>query len=393
MNQNDETDPVVCKCPQCGADLPREPGEFTICQYCGSSLIWQRSRGQGPEQPVRGIRLHMFRYVEEEVTGLEVFRMLVPAGWQFQGGCRWLMDNPGMPATVAFQVFNPQGAEAFESLPNMNFIWTNNPFSGMLNPAGSRIFGSEVQKPVTIQDAFLRFVLPRYRSGVSDFRILRLEPLPELPWLVKSEAAITPNGSADGGKIHIRYNRQNAAIEEEIYAVVEIFRTFNPGMFNQTESDIWFIDYLFSFRAGEGKLDASADLFAAMIQSFKLNPQWVAAFKSISQQLIQNQIQHIRNIGHIGQIYAQAGREIRERNLNDWYARQQTYNQISADRSRAIRDVDGFYDPHREEVVELPSGYGHAWANDLGEYILTESPGFNPNEQSNQRWESMEPQS
>jgi hypothetical protein len=51
--------------------------------------------------------------------------------------------------------------------------------------------------------------------------------------------------------------------------------------------------------------------------------------------------------------------------------------------------VDGFYDPHREEVVELPSGYGHAWANNLGEYILTEDPSFNPNLESTQHWEPM----
>jgi hypothetical protein len=47
---------------------------------------------------------------------------------------------------------------------------------------------------------------------------------------------------------------------------------------------------------------------------------------------------------------------------------------------------------HREETVELPSGYGHAWANNLGEYILTEEAGFNPNETSNLHWEPMPPQ-
>jgi hypothetical protein len=41
-------------------------------------------------------------------------------------------------------------------------------------------------------------------------------------------------------------------------------------------------------------------------------------------------------------------------------------------------------------VVELPSGYGHAWANNLGEYILTEDPNFDPNVQSNLHWEPMQ---
>jgi hypothetical protein len=31
----------------------------------------------------------------------------------------------------------------------------------------------------------------------------------------------------------------------------------------------------------------------------------------------------------------------------------------------------------------------HAWANNLGEYIVTEDPGFNPNIDSNLHWEPM----
>lgn len=390
MNTNSGSGPVVFKCPQCGGNLTPGIEDYTVCQYCGSSLIWQHGAARGEENAVRGIKLKMFSYVEQEVTKLELFRMLVPVGWQFQGGCRWLLDNPGMPAHVSFQIFNPQGQEAFEVLPNMNFTWNNNPFSGMMNPPGSKNFGCEVRQPVNIQDAFQQFVLPRYRSGVTGLKVLKFEPQPELPRLVKSEAPITPGGSAEGGKIRIGYNWQNVGFEEEIYGVVEVFRTFNPGMFGVTEADFWFIDYLFSFRAGAGKLDATADLFTVMIQSFKSNPEWYAAYKSITQQLIRNQIQRIRSIGQIGQMYAQTGREMREQNLNDWYARQQTYDQIAVNRSRAIRDVDGFMDPHREEVVELPSGYGHAWANNLGEYILTESPSFNPNETSNQHWEPMQ---
>jgi hypothetical protein len=40
--------------------------------------------------------------------------------------------------------------------------------------------------------------------------------------------------------------------------------------------------------------------------------------------------------------------------------------------------------------VELPAGYGHAWANNLGEYIVTEDPTFNPNVDSNLHGEPMD---
>jgi hypothetical protein len=392
-----EVNPIALKCPQCSADIKPGVENYTVCQYCGSSVIWNRQSGGGEQatgenMAVRGMRLKQYIHTDTEGTKLEMFRILLPAGWSVQGGCRWLYDNPGMPAVVSFQAWNPQGAEAFEILPNMNFTWNNNPFSGVMFPVGSRYFGAEVRQPVNIDEAFRGFVLPRYRSMVQGLQITNITPLPDLPQLVKSDAPITPGGQAEGGKARIQYTWQGCQYEEEIYGVVEIFRTPIAGMFGASEVITWFIDYLFSFRAAAGRLDATADLFTVMIQSFQLNPNWYAAFKTVAQQLCQQQIQRIRNVGQIGQILAQAGSQIREQNLSDWYNRQSIYDRLSTDRSRAIRDVDGFFDPHRQEVVELPSGYGHAWANNLGEYILTEDPNFNPNIQSNHHWEPMQQQ-
>ena len=392
MSTTSASGPRTLQCPQCGASLPLAADHYTICQYCGSSLVWNQpgteegaSVATAPQAVARGLRLKQFACTDTEGTGLEVFRMLVPAGWQTQGGCRWLMDNPSMPAVLALQVANPQGAEAFEILPNMNFTWNNNPLTRLMFPAGSRYFGAEVRPPMGVRQALTQLVLPRYRSGVKALQIIREEPVPDLPQVARSEAAIS-GGSAEGGKLRIRYTWRDVQFEEEIFGLVEVFS--NP----MVEIITWFVDFIFAFRAAAGRLDATADLFKVMVGSFRPNPHWYAAFKAIAVQLCQQQIQHIRHIGQIGQIYAQTGRELREQNLNDWYARQSVYDRLATDRSRSIRGVEGFFDPHREEVVELPAGYGHAWANNLGEYILTEQTDFNPNIGSNLHWESMEPQ-
>jgi hypothetical protein len=98
--------------------------------------------------------------------------------------------------TVAFQVWNPQGAEAFEVLPNMNFTWSNNRLTTSMFPAGSKYFGAEVHQPVGIQDAFRNYILPRFRSRFEHVQIMNFVPIPDLPRLVKSEAPITPGASA-----------------------------------------------------------------------------------------------------------------------------------------------------------------------------------------------------
>ena len=56
-----------------------------------------------------------------------------------------------------------------------------------------------------------------------------------------------------------------------------------------------------------------------------------------------------------------------------------------------VRGVERFHDPHADKEVELPAGYGTAWANDLGEYVVTDSPSYNPNVGSNLHWEEMKP--
>lgn len=382
--------PTALKCPQCGANLTPGSAEYIVCGYCGSSLVWSHTPTEAaPDiqaQPVKGYKLRMLHVNDDEGIHMEVFRMLVPDGWAFKGGVRWLLDNPSMPATLACQVANPQGAEAFEVLPNINFIWR----PGGIATLSGKYYGAEVCKPLSIHEAFHKYVLPRYRSGYKDLHVIQEEPLPDLPRMAKSEAAISPIGQAEGGRVRVGFSWSQWKYEEDIYGVVEVFRVPIQTMFTRTESITWFIDYLFSFRAGAGRLDAMSDLFTVMIRSLKANPEWYAAFKSVAQQLVQLQIQRIRHIGEIGQIYANTGREIREQNLNDFYSRQAKYDRISTEWSRTIRDVDGYFDPNRGETVELPAGYGHAWANNLGEYIVTESPSFNPNIGSNLNWTEME---
>lgn len=372
------------------------PGEdeYILCCYCGSSLLWKRGSQGGQnsaEQFIRGMRLKQFAYTDAEGTGLEMFQMLAPANWQMRGGCRWLLDNPGMPATVALQIYNPQGLEAFEILPNMNFTWNNAPMSQMLFPPGSRYFGAEVRPLVGVSEALTGYVLPRYRSAAPNLRVIKEEKLPELPSLVRSEAPLS-GGWAEGGRVRIAYDSPAGAIEEEIYAVVEAYRMPIPTMFATSELVIWSISYLFSFRTAAGCLDAQEKLFTTMIQSFRLNPQWYAAYKSLIQTLTQQQIQRIHHIGQISQIIAQTSDQIRQQNMQSWYNRQATYDRLSTDWSRSMRGVDGYYDPHRAETVELPGGYGHAWANNLGEYILSEDPNFNPNLGSNLNWQPMQQQ-
>ena len=148
MNPVENSSFSALKCPQCGANIVPTAETTIICQYCGTTLIAQPGSGPSGEagpQLIRGMRLKMTTCADPQVTGLEVFRMLMPVGWQSQGGCSWALDNPGMPGTISFRIWNPQGAEGFEIFPAMNFVWNNNPMARLMTPTGSRYFGAEVR--------------------------------------------------------------------------------------------------------------------------------------------------------------------------------------------------------------------------------------------------------
>ncbi len=389
---------VAEQCPRCGANLP-PGGEQVICAYCGTRFFRYRSYALADSSHekvgmVQGMRFKPF-VCTDAGTGLEAFRMVIPAGWEFRGGVHWLSDNPGMPAVVAFQISPPGGVELFEVLPNQSFYWTNNPMTSMMFPIGSRYFGNEVRPPMPAQQALRELVIPRFRGQATNLQLVKLENAPELARHVQAAAqTLTPSphqtSSADAAKARLHYRLGPHALEEELYCAVELNRVLMPAMMGMIEHLYWLVDYVCACRAALGQLDRLGDLFRAIAHSIRINPQWFSCYLQISRYLIQNQIQHIHNIGQLSRQISQMHHEISDEMMHSYYQRQAIYDRLSADWSQAIRGVDEYYDPLAQRSVELPGGYGYGWVNHLGEYIVTDDPNFNPNLGSNLNWEPMQ---
>jgi hypothetical protein len=381
-------------CPQCGASLPPVGDERITCAYCGVSLIRRRNLGAEPAG-AWGLRLKMISYVDQQGVGVEAFRMLIPADWEFEGGVQWLMNNPGTPAVVAFRAYNPQGEEAFEAFPSISCYWTNNPMITTMFPVGSLYYGNEVRPPAPALQVLREIVVPRYRGQMPGLQFVDQEHLPDLPQALQAASPADSSSitSADGARVRICYRRGDRDVEEDVFGVVEVSQVATPMlMMGAMENVFWIADYIFSFRALAGQLDGLSDMFLAMMRSFRLNPQWYGRYVQVSQYLIQNQIQQIRHIGQISQIVSRTSDQISDMMMDSYYQRQQTLDQLSTQFSQAIRGVDEYYDSFEQQGVELPGGYDHAWSNSLGEYILTDDPNFDPNVGSNLNWEPMKRQ-
>ncbi len=337
------------------------------------------------------LRFKNFSYVDHQGTGIEAFSFMMPSDWKFEGGMSWILDNPAMPSVTAFRVHNTKGKEEFEVFPNHCFFWTTNlQLLGMF-PPGSRYFGSVVKKPMTAQKALRDIILPEQRRGYPGLKVLKDENVPELPAALGAgrQEEGTATSTATGAKLRIIYSVDGVLLEEEFYAVVESISFPVRGTFSVTYNTIWYIDYIFSFKAEAGQLENNTQIFQVITSSFRINPKWYAKYSNVIVYLAQQQITRINNIGEFSRMLSQMSDEIREENYQQFKANGEVYDRISEKISDNTLGIDRYIDPHGGKEVELPSGYDQAWCNNNGEYIISDNPNFNPNEGSSLNWEPM----
>lgn len=337
------------------------------------------------------VKFKSFQYVDKEGIGIEAFRMLIPSGWTFDGKIFWILDNPAMPATLAFKVKNPNGTEELEVFPNKMYFWTNNQMHLSLFPIGSRYFGAEVRPLMGAIDFIENILIRQARNNTTDLKITEREKVPELAEQLMAERQTTGvNTTIDAGKVKIEFISAGKPFEEVIFAVIESYSYPIQTVYGPVVNTNWVADYLFSFKAEKGKLDPSLKTFQTMVNSFQLNPLWFSKYNQLVEYLIRNQIQRINAIGEISRIISTTSNEISNMMMESYNARQEVYDRIAENFSQTIRGIETYYNPIEQRTVELPIGYKSAWVNSLGEYILSEDPTFNPNIGSNLNWEKLE---
>ena len=371
--------------------LPAIATTLWIASYGAAAVADQATAPQHGATTPSTLTFVTYAY-EDPVVGMEAFRLLVPKGWRAEGRIAW-EPNPALPASSHFRFYDPEGAEQFELFPAQAYFWTDNQLFLYTNPPGTLRFGTLVAQPLDLESAFTRVLLPQHRREVQDMSVVAREDVPELLKLALGPPAPGVDARGEAGKLRVSYRARGQHFEEEIYAAVTNFITRMPPSMTGPPYfiDYWYIDYAFAFRARRGELDDHARLFQTMVFSLQVNPRWFAKVVNTKEYLVQMAIRGIKATGRAGEIAARAGSELRAEQQADWERRQAAKDRAVEDFSDYVLGVDRYTDPHAGREVQLPSGYGHAWANDLGEYIVTESPSFNPNVGSSQHWEPMRP--
>jgi hypothetical protein len=104
----------------------------------------------------------------------------------------------------------------------------------------------------------------------------------------------------------------------------------------------------------------------------KIQQQWIAA-----------QQQGIANAGALSRAISRSNDQFNPALMQSWNNRQKAEDRASREFSEYICGSENYYDSVNDTQVELPDGYDHAWTNALGEYLLSNEAGFDPNMNSN----------
>lgn len=365
---------------------PSDNGPFSTIQPGNQPTLSPASTGAS-------IKYKTAIFVDSQGIGTKAFSMLVPEGWKSSGNIEWVLDNPAMPAFGSFKAWNPNGAEEYNFFANQAYFWSNNPMIEQTFPPGSRYFGAVVHTPLGPTEALKEIALPKFRNNVENLKVVSEELVPQLSNVITTgtDPATGVVTSANGGKIRVEYNLNGIAIEEEMYCVIQSLDIPVQTLYGTTRNVNWYMTYLESFRAEKGQLNSETKMFQTISFSAKTDPNWLNKYNQVVNYLIQRQIQQIQSLGQLSNIISQTSNEISDENYQAWQQTQNVYDRLSTDFSNNILGIQTYNNPIDGSTVDLPSGYSNAWANSLGDYILSDSPSYNPNIESNLNWQQMTP--
>jgi hypothetical protein len=249
-------------------------------------------------------------------------------------------------------------------------------------------------------DFLRRSVAPAVRR---DARVVAIEPIPEMADQVQGQmrqyeqqaahAGLRMRVTGDLGRARLAYSLNGQPVEEWLTALTFASGTPGPafnmatGAIGQTTYYTCGAELVFALRAPAGELDARENFFLTVLSTVKVDPKWQVR---VAQVMTDMAAADAKGAMDRSRIIAQNGRDIS--NIIS-----KTYENTTKGRDRAMegwsqymRGVQTYRNPNTGETVELSNNYGNGWAGPNGQYILSDSAGFDPNTLHMGNWTRLE---
>lgn len=351
-------------------------------------------------------RMRIARVMDPEGWGepVEVLRLLIPSDWKTEGGVRWV-TNVGCPSNIIqlrFRATAPDGITGIEFLPMYSWVAADDPQMQEIQQRSAQSGTGCLPGPAVGAVDFLRgMVVPQIRPGA---RVIAAEPLQGATQAVQrslvplnqqfAAGGLDVRRTGDVGRVRIGLDAAGRAAEEWITATVIVTTSMGLNsaammqgdynakspMYQLTGQDVQVM------RAPKGELDARAPLFAQILASVQVNPQYIGAVARFYQAI--GQVQNRENANR-ARIWREAQQHIEQTRQEVAATRRQSQDRIQEQFGQTLRGVETYTDPRTNERVELSSGWTNAWSNGKGEYIVSDSPQFDPAAEFKEDWRPL----
>ena len=350
------------------------------------------------------LRMRLVKITDAQGFGqpVQAASILLPSDWKVESGVRWTtqLGCPQNMIQMSLKASSPDGRLGFEVFPDFTWVWYDDPtaqYYARQAEQSSFAPGCAVLPPFDAPDYLQNVFLPRWRAGSTLVDIGRAEGLAEAMAL-EYQALVGGMQSGvqtdfDAALATLETPRGGGSDSEWILASTIRTTTALPsassvwmGTLQMTASYRSAAVSQFAARAPKGEFEKNERLFETIYRSFQIDPRWDAArlqFWQAIQRIEQKGAEDRRRImensrREIGAIMDQVY-ENRQAALDRTYERQ----------SQALRGVGSFVDPSTNTRVELSNGYQNAWTNGLGDYLLSDSPGFDPGRDLGGNWREL----
>jgi len=210
---------------------------------------------------------------------------------------------------------------------------------------------------------------------------------------------------AEGFQARLRYNLKNQPVLEQMLGAILYRHIQTRTMMSSFQTFFWTITGLSAYRAEKEQFETWKPTLHKIVTSVEVNPQWIANLRQVVSQMGQQALGRVQQIGQTAIRYGQQMAAMSDQrweayqqqsqaadaSFDRWQQQENSRDRMQNQWTDYIRGTQEYYDPYKDQNVELDSSYKHVWSNPNGEYILTDDILLDPNIGSTTPWEKLEP--
>ncbi|HZG01049.1 MAG TPA: hypothetical protein VEY71_08605, partial [Chitinophagales bacterium] len=275
--------------------------------------------------------------------------LLLPYSWSIASNVYWDLTDTTAPFKYNLSAVNPNDRlERIDFYPSAFYITTNDASYGV---ASKEHQGGPRYSPVlpqTALDAIRNFLIPAYRPGVHDLRVVEQLPLSNIEPLDSARSTVP----RETGLVRVKYAANGQMVEEVFFAVLRKAFRSSDGYNTVCE---WHVEQAASCSGREGSMDVQLPRLQTAMLSMRYSDRWLEKHQPALS-------------GRSGDTSQQRIMALRLRLHRSLY-------QAARALSRYEHGVDYFVDK-TGDFVALPSGYVRAWRNETGMYVLSDATNY-----------------